>query len=187
MAPRALRRSVTGSGSFGYPSPACRANLRLKGVELGGGRVDLALQRLELLLRGRGLRLSIGEGLARGVDIACKRVCSAERAWSWLCTAATLVASSLNLASTACRSRVFALASSWAPEMASLASLICLVRSASSFCADALAAEASDSAFSAPAACFLRSAAEPAVFWRFCRSEARDSRARSAAVTCSVK
>jgi hypothetical protein len=40
-----------------------------------------------------------------------------------------------------------ALASSWAPEMASLASLICLVRSASSFCADALAAEASDSAF----------------------------------------
>jgi len=49
--------------------------------------------------------------------------------------------------------------------------------------AEALAADASDSAFSAAAARFLRSAAAPAVFSRFCKSEASDSRAFSAAVT----
>ena len=46
---------VTDSGSFPGRTRRRlrRANLRLKGVELSGRRVDLALQGLELLLRGR--------------------------------------------------------------------------------------------------------------------------------------
>ena len=60
------------------------ANLRLKRVELGGRRVDLALQGLELLLRGCRLALSFGESPRAASTSPCKRVCSAESAWSWL-------------------------------------------------------------------------------------------------------
>src|ERR1700685_4718803 len=46
------------------------ANLSLEGVEFGGGRVDLALQGLELLLRGRGRGLGLGQSPARRIDLA---------------------------------------------------------------------------------------------------------------------
>ena len=47
-----------------------RANLSLDVVELGGSRVDLALKRLKLLLRGGGRGLSLSESPARALGLA---------------------------------------------------------------------------------------------------------------------
>ena len=44
--------------------------MSLDGVELGGGRVDLALEGLELLLRAGGRGLGLGESPARRIGFA---------------------------------------------------------------------------------------------------------------------